>query len=377
MITERQKTYIPWIDVVRAMAIMGVVLCHVVDTVMAAPEAAGSDEYTLWIELYKTLSRPSVPLFVLITGYLLLPIKTNSTEFYKKRLTRILYPFLCWSVIYNLLPWVLYRFTYSDMWIKLFFPYYGIEAPTFSDTLVEIVKIPFTFSSTAYPLWYVYMLIGLYFFMPVLSAWLVRTPGKDKTVFLILWLISLFIPYIRAFVMPYVFGESEWNEFGMFYYFSGFIGYLVIAYWIKDRGHILMQKYRWLALPVFAFAFWLTYKGYHYMMSDPGVTPEGMELFFLFCTPNVMLMTLALFVIGSRVDIRSLPVNRLLSTLSRCGFGIYMIHYLFIGIVDYNVSLLNLLPVVRIPLSCVLVFAVSWTAVYLLSKLPNHKWLIG
>ena len=41
------RTYIPWIDVVRTMAILGVILCHVVDTVMTAPQAVGSEEYTL------------------------------------------------------------------------------------------------------------------------------------------------------------------------------------------------------------------------------------------------------------------------------------------------------------------------------------------
>lgn len=91
------RTYIPWIDVVRTMAILGVILCHVVDTVMTAPQAVGSEEYTLWTEVYKTLSRPSVSLFVLITGFLLLPVRMDSVEFYKKRLTRILCPFLFWS----------------------------------------------------------------------------------------------------------------------------------------------------------------------------------------------------------------------------------------------------------------------------------------
>ncbi len=37
---KTQRAYIPWIDVVRTMAILGVILCHVVDTVMTAPQAA-------------------------------------------------------------------------------------------------------------------------------------------------------------------------------------------------------------------------------------------------------------------------------------------------------------------------------------------------
>lgn len=374
---KNQRTYIPWIDVVRTMAILGVILCHVVDTVMTAPQAVGSEEYTLCTELYKTLSRPSVSLFVLITGFLLLPVKMNSVDFYKKRLTRILYPFLFWSVVYTMLPWIIHLFTQSNDLIRVFFPYYGPEEPTISNTLMEVARIPFTFNGTSYPLWYVYMLIGLYFFMPVISPWLEKSNKKEKAIFLSIWGISLFLPYVRAFVMNYAFGESEWNEFGLFYYFAGFIGYIVMGYWIKQSGRFPFQKKFWVTIPVFVLSFWVTYEGYHFMMLDPNVTPEGMELFFLFCTPNVMLMTYALFVMASNVTIRSEAINRVLSTLSRCGFGIYMVHYVFIGPIDYWMVKTGMPVVIHIPLCTLLVFVVSWVFVYALSHLPKHKFIIG
>ena len=374
---KTQRSYIPWIDVVRTMAILGVILCHVVDTVMTAPQAAGSEEYTLWTELYKTLSRPSVSLFVLITGYLLLPVKMDSVEFYKKRLTRILYPFLFWSVAYTMLPWVIHLFTQSHDLIRMFFPYYGSQEPTLSYTLMEVARIPLTFNGTSYPLWYVYMFVGLYFFMPVISPWLEKSNKKEKTIFLTIWGVSLFIPYIRAFVMNYAFGESEWNEFGLFYYFAGFIGYIVMGHWMKQSGRFPFQKKFWLTIPVFLLSYWITYEGYHFMMLDPNVTPEGMELFFLFCTPNVMLMTYALFVMASNVTIRSEAVNRVLSTLSRYGFGIYMVHYLLIGPIDYVLARMMVPVAVHIPLCTLLVFVASWMFVFVLGKLPKSKWLIG
>lgn len=371
------RPYIPWIDVVRTMAILGVILCHVVDTVMTAPQAVGSEEYTLWTEVYKTLSRPSVSLFVLITGFLLLPVRMDSVEFYKKRLTRILCPFLFWSVAYTMLPWIIHLFTQSNDLIRLFFPYYSNAEPTFANTMVEVARIPLTFNNTSYPLWYVYMLIGLYFFMPVISPWLEKSNKKEKTIFLTIWGISLFIPYVRAFVMNYAFGESEWNEFGLFYYFAGFIGYIVMGHWIKQSGQFPLQKKFWITIPVFLLSYRVTYEGYHFMMLDPDVTPEGMELFFLFCTPNVMLMTYTLFVMASNVTIRSEAMNRILSTLSRCGFGIYMVHYLFIGPIDFVLGKMMIPVVVHIPLCTFLVFVTSWAFVYALSWLPKHKWLIG
>jgi surface polysaccharide O-acyltransferase-like enzyme len=49
--------------------------------------------------------RACVPLFVMISGYLLLPIKEAPEVFYKKRFTRLLFPFLIWSVMYCIVPY--------------------------------------------------------------------------------------------------------------------------------------------------------------------------------------------------------------------------------------------------------------------------------
>lgn len=48
--------------------------------------------------------RPAIPLFVMVTGALLLPVRTTTPAFYKKRLLRVMVPFLIWSVAYNLFP---------------------------------------------------------------------------------------------------------------------------------------------------------------------------------------------------------------------------------------------------------------------------------
>lgn len=147
--TNTVRKQIPWLDVARFFAVAGVVLCHAVDTFMAQPDA-DTPACELWIELYKSLSRFSVPLFVLITGFLLLPVKTDSIGFYKKRLTRILYPFLFWSLVYSLLPWIFYRCTGSNELIRIFFPYYENIAPALSDAMGQVLQIPFNFNKGFY-----------------------------------------------------------------------------------------------------------------------------------------------------------------------------------------------------------------------------------
>ncbi len=371
------REYIPWIDVVRAIAIFGVILCHVVDTAMAYPAQTDADSFTFWTEMFKTISRPSVALFVVITGFLLLPVTTDSISFYKKRLSRILYPFIIWSVIYNLLPWLLHSIQGDMSLAKVIFPYYENSAPSFADTLKEIVVIPFTFNILTYPLWYVYMLIGLYVLMPVISPWMKKASSTELKIMLSLWLVSLFIPYIHTFIIPYVFGEAEWNEFGMLYYFSGFVGYLLIGSIFKTTGKIPLKSRLWLTIPVLCAATWITYEGYHFMMSDPDVTPEGMELFFMFCTPNVMLMALSIFIIMSGVRIQSAKITRVLKTLSGCGFGIYMVHYLFIGPIDFLMRQMSLPIWLHIPFCTIAVFGVAWIFIHCLSKKAGGKYITG
>ena len=50
--------------------------------------------------------RPAIPLFVMVTGAFLLPVKADMGTFYKKRLMRLVILFLIWSVVYNHFPWV-------------------------------------------------------------------------------------------------------------------------------------------------------------------------------------------------------------------------------------------------------------------------------
>ena len=93
---------IVWLDVLRLCAIFMVICIHCSDPFNVSPEAADSNSGVLICgEHFMALFlRPCVPLFVMITGILLLPVKMSFEDFYKKRLLRIAVPFLLWSVLY-------------------------------------------------------------------------------------------------------------------------------------------------------------------------------------------------------------------------------------------------------------------------------------
>lgn len=84
---QKNPQHIVWLDVVRFVAMFTVVCCHCTDPFNFYPGTAPNiDEIKLWGAIYGALLRPCVPLFVMITGALLLPVRGEVSVFYKKRI---------------------------------------------------------------------------------------------------------------------------------------------------------------------------------------------------------------------------------------------------------------------------------------------------
>lgn len=139
----------------------------------------------------------------MLTGMLILPVRMGTGAFYRKRLMRILPPFLIASVAYNLFPALTGALGLDASVIGRIFPYAG-HAPSqsWADSLHNVLLIPINFSLYTTHLWYIYMLIGLYLYLPILSCWLERASEKALRGFLLLWGVSLLVPYAIQYVSP-------------------------------------------------------------------------------------------------------------------------------------------------------------------------------
>jgi surface polysaccharide O-acyltransferase-like enzyme len=88
------------------LAMIMVIGVHCIDPFYISPTLGQIPEYRHWAAVYGSLLRPSVPLFVMMTGLLLLPVREMKPgAFYRKRIFWVLWPFLIWSVLYNMFPW--------------------------------------------------------------------------------------------------------------------------------------------------------------------------------------------------------------------------------------------------------------------------------
>ena len=378
---QKNPQHIVWLDVVRFVAMFTVVCCHCTDPFNFYPGTAPNiDEIKLWGAIYGALLRPCVPLFVMITGALLLPVRGEVSVFYKKRIPRVLWPFLIWSVIYNLFPWITGLLGIKPEIILDFFPYSGEEVmrQSLSISLDYIAQIPFNFSIVDVHMWYIYLLIGLYLYLPVFSAWVEKASDKAKLWFLGAWAITLLLPYYNQFVAQYLWGTCSWNAFGMFYYFAGFNGYLLLGHYLRNLDWKL-GKILAIGLPMFVIGYAVTFFGFRYITALPEYSDEMLELFFTYCSLNVVMMTIPVFMLCKKVNFRSEGIKKALANLTLCGFGIYMIHYFFTGPSVLLVRTLGVPLGIQIPVASVMAFGVTWLIVWAVYRVlgKKAKWIMG
>ena len=359
---ESTKKRIIYLDLLKIIGIFLMVANHCVDNV--TPLERAEPWYNLWGSVYNSFTRPAIPLFMMVTGILLLPTQMDMGSFYKKKISRVVVPFLVWSVLYNLFPWFTGLLNCEPETINLFFKWVD-PSQSFTDAMKNVLMIPFNFSGFAVQMWYVYLLIGIYLYIPIFSAWVEKSDKHSQRIFLGIWAVSLFIPYLRNFLSANVFGECSWNEFGLFYYFAGFSGYLLLGHHLVKYPLNLskVQKYS-LALITFAIGYAVTLIGFKNATAVVGQTDAMVELFFTFCSPNVALMSFAIFIVCQDLSFDNDKINRMMTQFSICTFGIWMCHYFFVGPVYLMVRGWDAPVLLKVFVENILVLLISFGVVY-------------
>lgn len=366
---EYGRDHQTWIDLLRVIACALVVLAHCCDSFVGAFDS----DRTAFLSgaAIGSLARPSVPLFVMMTAVLLLPLPDRTTlrAFYRKRIGRIMPPLIFWSIALPVLFFAYYRFVNPATSNPT------IDAGSYTaSTLVDKIWLAvFNFNFDTVPLWYLYMLVGLYMIMPVLSSWLTQADKKDLKVFLYIWAFTLFIPYIKL-LAPHVgysgnfgsmeiFGACDWNAYGTFYYMTGFIGYMVLVCYLRRYPiEWSAAKSTAICVPMFIVGYAITFGGFVKIQDYFPGDYSYLEVLWYFTGINVFLMTFPVFVLCSRVRLRPC---KWLGTLARLTFGIYLCHFIFVYISFDIFNHLAIHPVFKILSMAVCCFCaaalLSWT----------------
>lgn len=379
MSTVQSKIRLVWVDVLRLAAMLMVIAGHSVDIYNATPQDDPMNGF--WGAFIGSLMRPSVPLFAMMTGLLLLPIGESASSFYRRRIPRVLIPMLFWSVIYYLIPWFTGVIGLDKSVISVLFPFEFAPSQEWGDAVSNIAMIPLTFNGYTTHMWYLYMLIGLYLFMPFFSAWVEKNDHTLIRTYIILWGCSLMLPYLAQLLSPNLFGVCAWNQFGMFHYFAGFTGYLLLGHLLGKGNPLPSRKIVAVGVMLYFAGYVVTYTGFTTIMAQYSYeqAPDLIEMFWQFCSPNVVLMAIGLFLIAQRVKIRSERWQRVLQSTTRCSFGAYLMHYIFIGPVIILLSPLGLPTPVCVIVTVAIVFAVCWACTWAIYRFMPRiaKYIVG
>ena len=129
---------------------------------------------------------------------------------------------------------------------------------------------------------------------------------------------------------------------------------------------------------MFAVGYAVTFVGFRNMTAMPDCSPERLELFFLYCSPNVVMMTIPVFLLAKKVRVRSAKIQKALANLTVCGFGIYMVHYFFTGPSVVLARAIHIPLPLQIPFAAVVAFAVTWVIVRLIYRIGKPaKYIVG
>ena len=368
-----EKERIVFADYLRVVACFLVMLVHASENFYGADTSGlagnvsmlANEANRFWVAFYDGFcARTCVPVFMVLSAFLLVPLKEGMTmtAFYKRRFLKILPPVLVFMGLYSVLP---------ALWGGM----------SWEQSLADLKTIPWNFPSMAGHLWFIYPLISLYLIIPVVSPWLAKADAKEERIFLAVFVVSTFIPFIHRFVSSEIWGECFWNGFHALWYCSGYLGYLVLAHYI--RFHLKWDRHKRLVTGVLCFLAGAAFTGWSFWFKGvPGqlIETPSLEWAWEFCTPNVLLATFGIFLMFSCIERKNAPGT--ITSLSKLSFGMYLMHLFYLApiaklVIGGNVAD-PLVPVwAAIPLIAVPTFICCAITAKLLSLIPGSRWFAG
>ena len=380
-----------WIDWLRVTACFMVMMTHSSEPFYLGGEGSLilTKADALWVSILDVLPRACVALFIMASSYLQFPLHYTTKEFFRRRAGRILIPFAFWTVVYALV--------------------WGEPVQNFKDLLLN-------FNYAAGHLWYVYMMIGIYLLMPLLSPWAEKVGKKELQVYLGIWLFTTLIPLIRQWAggaAPVIYGpsgipnaakyplwgEASWNTYGLFYYFSGFIGYLLLGlYFRKFVGSLSWKKTLGITVPLFLAGLSICTFGFlSRVWNDCGGAfpiegPVGLAALWegpwLNDTIGVALMSIGWVLLFRKITSGGCFYEKVLLPVSKASYGMYLCHMLLLGIISawlrsqLGLGEAGILGIWTTPVQILLTAALSFAGValfcVLVQRIPKvGKWIIG
>ncbi len=350
------------IDLLRIFALLGAVGIHFIYPVYSRPDFLGGS--TWWItNVLSTLARNSIPLFIMISGYLLIPKKESTVQTVKRTFHRLVVPLIFWFGLYT---W----------WENDFL---GKPQTTLS-ILSMLVQ------SNMFHLYFLAILIGLYLLLPVFRRIVATTSFSDqKKLSVILFGIGILMYVCQYFVLPY---QSIVSSFTIWLPYAGFFlwGGVVALHKTPLQKHamffitlLVMSSVFTLVLGYFNLQ-WLGQENRFFWNTS------GISYFDHFLSPAVVTMAVSLFTLSMTIQNKktfAIPtlLQRVITQIARTAFGVYLIHVLVLNVLDfrygYALELLNQNLFSYLLQRSLLALSISFGVIFIAIRVPFLKRVLG
>lgn len=344
-----------WADRLRNLATVMVIAIHVAGSV--AQGDTRYDTFFWWSgNFWDSLARPSVPLFVMLSGFLLLGKDYPLGDFLKRRFSRVVIPALFWMVIYS---------------------YYNFRAngspASVAEAIRGIVERP-----VHYHLWFIYLIIGLYLVYPILRPWIRTAKEQDYWYFFTAWFVGSMV-YKIVWVF---FGISIGVYFELF---TNNCGYFVLGYYLGNKvasdqsptpdgihpWRFSEKQLIWFATSLIVTGTAVTAVGTWWASKAYGGTFH--TYFYDYLTPNCAMSAIGWFLLAKWAFNRR-PLFEFEKELAVASFGIYFVHVLVMdwwSHVGYYQT--KIYPAVGIPIVVCLVALISFAVIAFIRVLPGGQ----
>ena len=335
-----------WIDAIRSFAIFAVIVLHSASTFLYKFNQIDIREWQI-ANIYDSLVRMAVPLFFMLTGVIFLKIKDEPTDiFFKKRFTKIIIPLIAWSFVY-----ILFR-KYA----------LGEDVNIIKDLFLSL------FRKEYYHLWFVYYLIGLYLYIPILKVFI-----KNSSLQLQIYFVILFI--VASAIFPILIKLRHIDIPNYLAMMQGFAGYLILGFFLMQIK--ITKKVIFLALGLIAAGSIITIYG-TYWLTLKDATFNG--FFYSDLSISTIMQSCGWFIIlkyfsEEKIKNDSLGISKSIIYLGLTSFGIYLIHPIIMWVIEKKIGLP--LPVVYyIPVLSIITLFISFVIVYFMQKIPLVKYMV-
>jgi surface polysaccharide O-acyltransferase-like enzyme len=344
----------PSIDLIRVVAVFLIVLNHA----------------SSWCQLYnanwniynfyQSIVSIGVPLFIILSGRLLLDKDEPIKSFFKKRLNKIMIPFIGWSYIYlfyqkyvSLLPW---QRTIPFDAIS-FSPIVILQGPTYAH------------------LWFIYTLLSLYLAIPIFRKLCAHIPNSYLYYLLLLW-----FAYSTQSIAGRIFGVNA-TLISLSFITVPYMGFLFVGYLLSKESVVECFNKKISLCLWFICTVSTIFLNNWYNKHIGAITKTFLltisKMFWLPDSPFVIIASLALFGFMQRTLIPN-KIQPIIRSISNASFGIFFCHMIFLYLI--TIAPINLYVVLQslisIPVVASLCFMLSYMLTICLKRIPFVRHIV-